>query len=347
MAQSIELEAGVDHAASFLEPYVQSGSLNFLIGSGASFPAIKMAGSIEDEINKLLAANSEAEANLKCVSFVEAINLAHRKILKTPDEADTKSVVHGYSRFTGLIDRILFARKNLLLPRQANVFTTNYDMFIEHAASLLPGVILNDGFDRSPGLMDASTFAPERFFDRTYRSGPVYGHQTEIPTINLVKIHGSISWRKKATSILYSPSPITDLTVDEKKDPSKVKAYLEKHFLILPNLKKFHTTLFERVYYDLLRLFSKAMDQENAVLFAFGFSFADEHILDVTRRALRNPTAQLIVFAFDKPSVAGYEAKFSPHRNVSIISPKAGATIDFSRLNNILEAIVSVQANAH
>jgi hypothetical protein len=42
-------------APKLLEPYLQSGNLSFLIGSGASYPAIKTAGNIEAEINSLLA----------------------------------------------------------------------------------------------------------------------------------------------------------------------------------------------------------------------------------------------------------------------------------------------------
>jgi SIR2-like domain len=76
------------------------------------------------------------------------------------------------------------------------VFTTNYDMFIEHAASLIPTVVLNDGFDRTASLRSEFLFASEKYFDRTYRSGALYTNQIEIPTINLIKLHGSVSWRR-------------------------------------------------------------------------------------------------------------------------------------------------------
>lgn len=97
----------------------------------------------------------------------------------------------------------------------------------------------------------------------------------------------------------------------------------------------------ERVYYDLLRQFSKAMEQENSVLMTFGFSFADEHILDITRRALRNPTAQLLIFAFDAASVAGYEEKFAKQRNVTILAPAPGSTLPFGEFNKLLASITA------
>jgi hypothetical protein len=345
MAETIELPADGDEAALVLGPYIQSGNLNFLLGSGASFPAIPTAGNIEAEINALLQAGDEENAARRCLNLIEEIDAAHAAIGAAPEGSPVAIVTASYKRFLSTLDHILFARKSILLPRQATVFTTNYDMFLEHASSLVPAVILNDGFDRSSSLNAEFVFTPERYFDRTYRSGPIYGHQIEIPTINLVKLHGSLSWRRGHDSIVYDPAAIPKLTEAEKADLANVQAYLDKHFLILPNLRKFEETLMERVYYDLLRQFSKAMDNENCVLFAFGFSFADEHILDLTRRSLRNPTAQLIIVAHDAASVEGYRVKFSKQRNVKIVAPAAGAAFDFAAFNQMLAAIPPERAH--
>ncbi|TAU85685.1 SIR2 family protein [Rhizobium leguminosarum] len=340
MADIVEITENAESTAKFLQSYVQSGSINFLIGSGASFPAIPTAGNIEQEINALLVGGNEEGASRRCLTFIEQIDSIHSQIAAADEANPIHGVAQNYKSFLTTVDRILFARKNILLPRQATVFTTNYDMFLEHASSLVPSVILNDGFERSSSLSPEFSFTPERYFDRTYRSGPVYGHQIEIPTINLVKLHGSLSWRRKGDSIVFDPSSVPKLSEDQQAAIAEVESYLQKHFLILPNLRKFHATLMERVYYDLLRLFSKAMDKENAVLIAFGFSFADEHILDLTRRALRNPTTQLIIVSFDHASAAVYQAKFSRQRNVSILSPAAGVTIDFKRFSNLLTSIL-------
>jgi hypothetical protein len=131
-----------------------------------------------------------------------------------------------------------------------------------------------------------------------------------------------------------TPTPVAG----DQDNPDRRATYLKDHVLILPNVRKFHATLMDRVYYDLLRLFARCQ-VDNAVLPAFGFSFADRHILDLTRRSLRNPTAQLILIAYDQAAADGYAATFAGHRNVTVIAP-AGATIDFTRLNDILEAVV-------
>ncbi|MBM3553467.1 MAG: hypothetical protein FJX45_17385 [Alphaproteobacteria bacterium] len=340
MAALFEIGTNNEKVTALLEPYIQSGRLNFLIGSGASCPAIQLAGDIEQEINALLASNEKPEADMKCLEFLEAINRVHDLIRQKANEPGIAEVTEAYSRFIALVDSILFARKNLMLPRQATIFTTNYDMFVEHASSLVPGVILNDGFDRTSSLEPSFVLAPERYFDRTFRSSPIYGHNTEIPTINLVKLHGSLSWRHSASGVVFNAAPIEQVAPEAKTDPDKVHGYLQQHFLVLPNLQKFHDTLMIRVYYDMLRLFSKAMDQENALLIAFGFSFTDEHILDITRRSLRNPTSHLLIVAHDASSVAVYQDKFAYQRNVSILAPSSGSNIDFARFNEMLAAVI-------
>lgn len=52
-------------------------------------------------------------------------------------------------------------------------------------------------------------------------------------------------------------------------------------------------------FYELMRIYSNALEKENSILFVVGFSFADEHIATLTRRsAENNPTLKVIIFAF-------------------------------------------------
>lgn len=341
MAQSHIIINDDEEIAKVLAPYIQSGNLNFLIGSGASLPAIKTAGDIEKNLDKLIKDGKSEEADRQMVGFVEAIGDTYKKLKEDPVYSDDlDETFNNYCNFITIVDRILFLRKSEITPRQATIFSTNYDMFIEFAASNSPSIILNDGFDRNSGRSDNFAFAPEKYFDRTYRASSLYARRVEIPTINLIKPHGSLNWMRRGSSLVYNASAVRPLTPAEKADPAKVSEYLGKHFLIMPNFRKFHETLMERVYYDLLRLFSKSMEQENAALMAFGFSFNDEHILDITKRTLRNPTSQLIIFAHSHEDIASYQAKFAKHRNVSVIGPPAGANINFLRLNNILSTVL-------
>lgn len=326
--------------AKLLERYIQSAQLNFLFGSGASMPAIELAGTVEQEINDHLTVAEHDEANKKALTFIEDLEYQHGFLPAGYTEGDNTDVtLQNYLHLLRSLDRILFERKNILLPRQANVFTTNYDEFFEVAASHLPSLVLNDGFNRRVGSSNFE-YAPELFFDRVYRSGTVYLHQSEIPSVNLIKVHGSISWKRQANEKIVLGAPEThQLTAIQKDNPQEVKEALAKRAVILPNMRKFESTLLDRVYFDLLRLYSNAMEMENALLFVFGFSFADEHILDITRRALRNPTAKVVIFAYSPNSAADFETKFSAHRNVLVVKPAEGENIGFPELNSLLDMI--------
>ena len=345
--ETLELN-DLEKVARLLERYIQSAHLNFLFGSGASMPAIELAGSVEQEINQHLAASEHDEANKKALTFIEELEYQHGFLPAGHTEGDDTDVtLQNYRRFLSSVDRILFERKNILLPRQANVFTTNYDEFFEVAASFLPSLVLNDGFNRRIGN-SSFEYSPELFFDRVYRSGTVYQHQSEVPSVNLVKVHGSISWKRQADEkiVLGEPEKV-ELTAIQKDNPQEVRAALAKRAVILPNLRKFESTLLDRVYFDLLRLYSNAMEMENTLLFVFGFSFADEHILDITRRALRNPTAKVVLFAFSQNGASNFEAKFSAHRNVLVIKPMDGQHITFPELNSLFDMIGILSEATH
>lgn len=334
--------------ALVLERHIQSAHLNFLFGSGASSPAIELAGTVEQEIDKCLARSQYDEANQQALEFIEDLEYQHQFLPDDYTEGDdTDITLQNYVRFMQSIDRILFERKNILLPRQANIFTTNYDEFFEVAASKLPSLLLNDGFNRRVGG-DGFQYGPEAFFDRVYRSGTVYRHQSEVPSVNLIKLHGSVSWKRDEDQrIVFGSAETHQLTVVEKDNPPVVASALAKRAVILPNMRKFESTLLDRIYFDLLRLYSNALEIENSLLFVFGFSFADQHILDITRRALRNPTAKVVLFAYSSADVVDFEAKFSAHRNVLIIHPGEGSSIDFSALNLLFERIGAEPETLH
>lgn len=322
--------------------YIQSGNINILVGSGASQPAIDLAGTIEKDIDEKLEAKEYDEANKIALKFIEKLEAQQSSSTGqcTSNEKDNqKKTLDNYVKFLKELDRILFERKNVLLPRQANIFTTNYDMFLESASAELPSLALNDGFNRKVGVSNFK-FSPELLFDRLYRAGTVYEHQSEVPTVNLIKLHGSVTWeREKNEHILFRTkcaSPLTD-----KTNKSAVKEELAKRAVILPNMRKFESTLLDRVYFDLLRLYSNAMEKENALLLVFGFSFNDEHILDITRRSLRNPTAKLIIFAHSKKDIKKYKGKFGTQRNVLIIGPKENKFIELPEINSIFAQIGS------
>lgn len=97
-------------------------------------------------------------------------------------------------------------------------------------------------------------------------------------------------------------------------------------------------------YYELLRLYANEMDREGVVLIAFGFSFGDKHILDITKRGLKNPTMKLIIFAFEDKDRDLFLQTFEEYNNVDVISPGTHVRTDFSRFNDTLRSVLPVFA---
>ena len=131
MAQTIILSDDNSPVIRLLEAHIQSGNLSFLFGSGASLPAINVAGNIEAEINSLLAEGHLDAANLKALTFIEELEDVNTDILANIESPESIETINNYVSFLSIVDRLLFERKNLLLPRQANIFTTNYDTLFE------------------------------------------------------------------------------------------------------------------------------------------------------------------------------------------------------------------------
>lgn len=69
--------------------------------------------------------------------------------------------------------------------------------------------------------------------------------------------------------------------------------------MINPTKRKFKESVIDHHFYELMRQYSNNLEKENTILFSAGFSFADEHIADITRRAANtNPTLHIVIFAF-------------------------------------------------
>ncbi|MCV0371854.1 ATP-binding protein [Filomicrobium sp.] len=117
MASTIKLGPSNDDLLKVLEGYIQSGNLSFLIGSGASLPAIPLFGNIESDINQLLAQGKDKEADSMALEFIEGVE----KKQWDQTNADTQKTQSSYVTFLRNVDQLLFERKNILLARQANI----------------------------------------------------------------------------------------------------------------------------------------------------------------------------------------------------------------------------------
>lgn len=95
--------------------------------------------------------------------------------------------------------------------------------------------------------------------------------------------------------------------------------------MINPRKAKFRETVLDLHFYELMRLYANALEKPTTCLFAMGFSFADEHIAQITRRAASsNPTLLVIIFVYNDGAkkAIGKCIGESNNNNIIILSPK-------------------------
>ena len=271
MAKSINIDNDKSELIKILQKTIQSCNLNCLIGSGCSIPAMEALGPIEQEVEALYKQKKETDAEKKLAGFLKPFIESTKQLIDNKPDNNHKTTIKNYSEFLKAISLLLFERKSHILHKQATIFSTNYDMFIEKAVdNFSDTIVLNDGFCRNPSLTNAYSFSPRSFFNTVSNTGNLYKYQVEIPSINLIKIHGSLNWQICEKKIYQSLEHLKN--IESKADKDLIDAFT----LILPRKDKFNETLLNQIYYDLLRIYSNELDKENTLLIAEGFSFADE-----------------------------------------------------------------------
>lgn len=145
------------------------------------------------------------------------------------------------------------ARRSTRKPR-LKLFTTNYDLCFETAASRSRFVVVDGFAHTSPQEFDGSYFTYDLVHRHEQRDVPDY-----IPNVfHLYKLHGSVDWDKDAGRITKSADPT---------NPA----------LIYPRMTKFETS-YSQPFLEMISRFQAALRQQNTGLIVVGFGFADDHI---------------------------------------------------------------------
>lgn len=118
------------------------------------------------------------------------------------------------------------------------------------------------------------------------------------------------------------------------------KSYDSTLCIVNPAKRKFEETVLEQSYYDLLRIYANELDRNNALLLVFGFSFADEHILELTKRAIRsNPKLIVLISCHTRGDAAWYRSLFPNADNVYLLVPKEDKEIELGELTEVLRCV--------
>ena len=329
---------------SFLKRATESASLNFILGSGCSCPAIPVLGNVEETVRKLRDEGREEEVGRALIGYLKHFTESTNALLGDPD-GDHKVVLQSYSTFLAVLSGILLERKSNIAPKHACIFTTNYDLFFEKAYEEYRGsLVMSDGFDRRPSLENAAEFSTAEFFKSISKRGTLYSYEVQLPSASLLKLHGSLNWHADGSRILCSVKRAKELEqrIQELERPGQFDEYsslIEDLPLIMPVGEKHRDTLLVQIYYDLLRIYPNELDKENVLLLACGVSFDDEHILEITRRSLRNPTLRLVIFSHTQKGAEGYASKYEDHENVDIVYSKK-SLISFTSFSELLKDVL-------
>lgn len=104
-----------------------------------------------------------------------------------------REVLKNYKEFTKLLYEFLINESNEQ-PKRINIFTTNYDLIFERVFDDFlfqnPLIYFNDG---SRGFFK-KFISNKNFYLNVTHSGYNDNYSRQLPTINLFKMHGSISW---------------------------------------------------------------------------------------------------------------------------------------------------------
>lgn len=363
--------------------------VNFLLGAGFSANLLGTLNNNEvvfEALQKHQAKNDDERKKEIILSAFLYWSFFKRCIEPIPSKISTYAPsFEPYKDFGNIVYRIFAERGNPALDRQFNIFTTNYDPIIELIFDHSP-CVCNDGFE---GRIEPR-FSTDNYSKTYYRQAIFSNRKAEIPSANLLKIHGSVTWCKdiilggieyqqyrtqirdfctkysslfdsaiitkidahftadniadadKQIETLFADSVFDPLLVKEKGYRDFIDNYKMSFLIVNPTKEKFSDTLLNKNYYELLRIFSNELEKENSLLVVNGFSFRDEHILDLVKRSMVNPSLKILIFVYNESTIGDLQKLFGiPKNNNITYIALDGEELSLGYFNQILSHIHS------
>lgn len=168
-------------------------------------------------------------------------------------------------------------------PSRLTIVTTNYDTLFEEAASYLNFTVFDGfSFDAYPkfdiDLYDWSLVKPIL----NVKSDKV---EYKKSTLNLLKIHGSLTWQKEEDEIVRMEKENNDEPI-----------------MIFPSSNKYSHS-YEKPYFELFSKFQEILKKPNTLFVTTGFSFADNHISKMITQAIKiTPSLSVLITDFSLDS---------------------------------------------
>ncbi len=208
------------------------------------------------------------------------------------------------------------------------VFTTNYDRFIEAGADAA-GLHL---IDRFVGSL-APVFRSSRLdIDMHYNPPGIRGEPRYLEGVaRFTKLHGSLDWISTEGQIRKIGLPFGSEEIEPYLKAPGLSDGEALNLMIYPNAAKDRETA-AYPYVEPFRDFAASVCRPNSTLISFGYSLGDEHINRVIEDMLTIPSSHVVVIAHGDPLgriMQTYE-KLGRHAQITLlIGPHLG---DLQRL---------------
>lgn len=296
-----------------LPDWIAEKKTSFLFGSGTSVPGMPLMGDFKNADGSI-----DKDGLLKEIVRRNKF-LLNAQIKEGVFEEKTKDILNTLSVYKKFIDVLLDVLSNVNsreCHKNINIFTTNYDLFIEKAIDVIyengesVPFIFNDGargyFKR---LLDNSNFDTT-----TAYKGRFDNYINELPSINLAKIHGSVNWNMQSDDVIQ----VCDQVVDDGE-------------MVEPDGNEPKNTTLKKHYYEMLRFFEYEMSEDGgaagngSLLIVHGFSFGDKHIARALKRALENRGLLVIIVAYadsDVETIKKNLGNLAERKNLYFLCPR-------------------------
>lgn len=257
----------------------------------------------------------EKEINAQLDKFI-------RNIIKTEKEFNQSK---KYQEALNILKSFLISFSSRTATRErTNIFTTNYDRFIELALDNA-GILT---IDRFVGKIKPIFRTTKLELDYHYNPPGIRGEPRYVEgVIKYTKLHGSIDWKFDVNFITKLP---LEFGVDEKTNqiPDSPKDFS----VIYPNSSKGIDTAYFP-YSELFRDFSTGVCRPNSVVVTYGYGFGDTHINRVIEDMLTLPSTHLVIISFDTASgrIMNFYEKMNPAQVTLIVGNHIGS------LQNLVE----------
>jgi len=266
---------------------------------------LKIQGSADAE-------NLEKEINAQLDKFIRSIIKTENEFSKSAKYQDALNVLKSFL--------ISFSSRTATRER-TNIFTTNYDRFIELALDHA-GILT---IDRFVGKIKPIFRTTKLELDYHYNPPGIRGEPRYVEgVVKYTKLHGSIDWKFDVNSITKLP---IEFGIDETTNliPTSPKDFS----VIYPNSSKGIDTAYFP-YSELFRDFSNGVCRPNSVVVTYGYGFGDSHINRVIEDMLTLPSTHLVIISFDTASgrIMNFYERMNPAQVTLIIGNHIGSLLN-------------------